>query len=134
MNSTSQAPGSVRLRTAVVALAGIFVLDACVSTPPAPTAGLQAAQRALSTAEAAEAGRYAPKELAEARTELASAGTAVLDQRMTLAAQFADESRVEAELASAITAELKAKAVNDEMTRSTATLIEEMQRSSGAKP
>jgi len=134
MNSTSQAPGSVRLRTAVVALAGIFVLDACVSTPPASTAGLQAAQRAISTAEAAEAGRYAPKELAEARTELASAGTAVLDQRMTLAAQFADESRVEAELASAITAELKAKAVNDEMTRSTATLIEEMQRSSGAKP
>jgi hypothetical protein len=133
MNSTSRAPGSFRLRTAVV-LAGAFVLGACASVPPAPTAGLQAAQRAIATAEAAEAGRYAPGELAEARTELASADTAVSDQRMTLAARLADESRVEAELASARTGQLKAKAVNDEMTRSTSTLIEEMQRGSGAKP
>jgi hypothetical protein len=53
---------------------------------------------------------------------------------MTLAARLADESRVEAELASARTGQMKAKAVNDEMARSTSTLIEEMQRSSGAKP
>lgn len=51
-----------------------------------------------------------------------------------MAAQFAEESRVEAELASAKTAAVKAKDVNDEMTRSTSTLIEEMQRSSGVKP
>jgi hypothetical protein len=110
------------------------MLGACASTPPPPTAGLQAAQRAISTAEGAEAGRYAAVELAEARTELASADRAVAEQRMTMAARLADQSRVEAELASARTAEVKAKAVNDEMTRSTSTLIEEMQRTSGAKP
>ena len=133
MNSTSHPPGSFRLRTAVV-LSGVFVLGACASMPPPPTASLQAARRAISSAESAEAGRYAPGELAEARTELASADMAVSDQRMTLAARLADESRVDAELASARTGEVKAKAVNEEMTRSTSTLIEEMQRSSGAKP
>lgn len=132
MNSTSQTHECPRLRVAV-AFAGVLMLGACVSTPP-PTAGLQAAQRAISNAEGAEAGRYAAAELAESHTELASADRAVGDQRMILAARFADESRVEAELASARTAEVKAKAVNDEMTRSTSTLIEEMQRSSGAKP
>jgi hypothetical protein len=48
-----------------------------------------------------------------------------------MAEQFADESRVEAQLASAKTADVKAKAVNDETTRSTGTLIEELQRKSG---
>ena len=99
-----------------------------------PTASLQAAQQAISNAERAEAGRYAAAELGESRTELASADRAVADQKMILAERFADESRVEAELASARTAEVKAKAVNDEMKRSTSTLIEEMQRSSGEKP
>ena len=133
MNSTSQARERSRLRVAV-ACAGVLMLGACASTPPAPTARLQAAQRAISTAEGAEAGRYAAVELAESRTELASADRAVAEQRMIMAAQFADQSRVEAELASARTAEVKAKAVNEEMTRSTSTLIEEMQRTTGAKP
>ena len=53
---------------------------------------------------------------------------------MILAERFAEESRAEAELASAKTAATKANAVNDEMRRSTGTLIEEMQRSSGDKP
>jgi hypothetical protein len=53
---------------------------------------------------------------------------------MILAERFADESRVEAELASAKTADVKARAVNDEMTRSNGTLLEEMQRNSGDKP
>ena len=117
-----------------VGLTGVLMLAACASTPPAPTASLQAAQQAISTAERAEAGHYAPEELGEARTKLASADTAVKEQRMTMAEQFADESRVEAELASAKTADVKAKAVNDEMTRSNGTLIDEMQRNSGDKP
>jgi len=133
MKLTSQSQGRSRLRVPL-AIAAIFVLGACASTPPAPTARLQAAQRAIATAESAEAGRYAAVELAEARTELATADGAVAEQRMIIAAQFADQSRVEAELASARTAEVKADAVNEEMKRSTGTLIEEMQRSSGAKP
>jgi hypothetical protein len=53
---------------------------------------------------------------------------------MTMAEQFAEESRVEAELASAKTANVKAKAVNDDMKRSNGTLIDELQRNSGDKP
>lgn len=134
MNATSQARQGSRLGMAV-GLAGVLMLAAaCASTPPAPTASLQAAQRAISTAERADAGRYASEELSEARTRLASADTAVKEQRMTMAEQFAEESRVEAELASAKTANVKAKAVNDDMKRSNGTLIDELQRNSGDKP
>jgi len=132
MNAPSQAHCDSRLRAAV-GLTGVLVLVACASTPP-PTASLQAAHQAISNAERAEAGRYAPTELGEARTKLASADTAVSEQKMTLAEQFAEESRVEAQLASAKTADLKAKAVNDEMLRSNGTLVEEMQRNSGGTP
>lgn len=111
----------------------MLMLAACASTPP-PTASLQAAHQAISNAERAEAGRYAPAELGEARSKLASADIAVSEQKMTMAEQYADESRVEAQLASAKTADLKAKAVNAEMTRSNGTLVEEMQRKSGDKP
>ena len=129
MNATSQ--GS-RVRIAV-GLTGLLMLAACASTPP-PTASLQAAQLAISNAERTDASRYAPGELGEARTKLASADTAVKEQRMIMAERFAEESRAEAELASAKTADVKANAVNHEMTRSTDTLVEEMQRSSGDKP
>ena len=60
-------------------------------------------------------------ELGEARSKLASADTAVSQQKMTVAEQYADESRIEAQLASAKTADAKAKAVNDETTRNTGT-------------
>lgn len=133
MNRTSDAHRSSRLRIAG-GLTGVLMVAACASTPPAPTASLQAAQLAISNAERTDASRYASGELSEARSKLASADTAVKEQRMLLAERFADESRAEAELASAKTAEVKAKAVNDEMTRSTDTLVDEMQRSSGAKP
>jgi uncharacterized protein DUF4398 len=113
--------------------AGLFVslVAGCATVPPAPTANLEAAQQAIANAERVEAGRYDAGDLAEARTRLASADTAVTEKKMVLAAQFADESRAEAELASAKTAATKANAVNDEMKRNTGTLVEEMQRSSG---
>jgi hypothetical protein len=132
MNAPSKAHCSSQLRAAA-AFTGMLMLAACASTPP-PTASLQAAHQAISNAERAEAGHYAAAELGEARSKLASADTAVSQQKMTMAEQYADESRVEAQLASAKTADLKAEAVNDEMARSNGTLIEEMQRNSGAKP
>lgn len=107
------------------------MLAACASTPPAPTASLQAAQQAISAAERAEAGNYAAGELAEARVKLASADTAVKEERMVMAERFAEQSRAEAELASAKAAAAKAKVVNDDMKLSTGTLIKEMQRNSG---
>jgi hypothetical protein len=132
MNATSQAHRGSRVRIAV-GVTGVLMLAACASTPP-PTASLQAAQLAISNAERTDASHYAPGELSEARTKLASADSAVKEQRMIVAERFAEESRAEAELASAKTADVKAKAVNHEMTRSTDTLVEEMQRSSGDKP
>ena len=133
MNVTSQGRRGGSHWHAPLAIAGALMLAACASTP-APTASLQAAQQAIATAERAEAGNFAAGELAEARAKLASADTAVKEEEMVMAERFADESRANAELASAKTSAAKAKAVNDEMKLSTGTLIEEMERSSGATP
>ena len=133
MNVTRNTQRGARLLTAV-GFTGMLSLAGCASTPPAPTASLQAAQQAISSAELAEAGRYAPAELGEARTRLASANTAVSAQKMVAADQFAQESRADADLATAKSGDVKANAVNDEMKHSTGTLIEEMQRNSGDKP
>jgi Domain of unknown function (DUF4398) len=126
MNATS------RSRMAL-GFTGVLLLAACASTPPAPTANLQAAQQAIAAAERSEAARYAPAELSEAHTKLALADTAVTERKMVVAEHFADQSRAEAELASAKTSAAKAIAVNDEMKRSNGTLIDEMKRSSGDK-
>jgi hypothetical protein len=117
-------------RKVAFGLAGLLALGACASMPP-PTASLQAARLAISTAEQAEAGHYAPGELSEARAKLDSAQSAVADQKMIVAERYAKESSAEATLAASKTAAAKAKAVNDEMRQSTNTLIQEMQRASG---
>ncbi len=114
-------------------LISIIMLAACASTPPAPTEGLQSARQAIANAERADAGHYAPGDLGEARTKLASANAAVEEEKMIVAQRLADESRASAELAAARTGAAKAIAVNDDMKRSTATLIEEMKRNSGEK-
>jgi Domain of unknown function (DUF4398) len=119
-----------RARNAAFGLAGLLALGACASTPP-PTAALQAARVAISTAEQADAGHYAPGELSEARARLESAQSAVGEQKMIIAEHYAKESSAEATLAASMTAEAKAKAVNADMRQSTATLIQEMQRASG---
>jgi hypothetical protein len=111
-----------------------LLLAACASTPPVPAANLQAAQQAIAAAERGEAARYAPGELSEAHTRLALADTAVTERKMGMAEHFADESRAEAELASAKTSAAKANSVNNEMKRSNGTLAEEMKRTSGDKP
>jgi hypothetical protein len=118
------------LRTLIVIGAAGIVLAACASTPP-PTAALDAAHLAISNAERADAGQYAAGQLAEARDNLASANTAVAGNRMVVAEELANESRTEAELASATTAEGKAQAVNAQMRRSNGTLNDELQRNAG---
>lgn len=144
MNATSRSHRATRLLMAV-GLTGILTLAACASTPSAPAASpqamqslraaksLQAAEQAISSAERAEAGRYAPRELAEARTKLASAYTAVSAQKMAAVEQLAEQSCVEADLATAKTGHVKANAVNKEMMGGTGPLIEEMPRYSGEK-
>jgi len=129
MNAISKERQALRLRVATV-LAGALMITACASTP-APTAQLQAAQQAIAAAERTDASRHAAAELGAAQAKLASANTAVHAKEMDAAARLADESRVEAELAAARTASVKARMVNDEMKRSTGTLIDEMQRNTG---
>lgn len=133
MNESSQAHRNLRLRTAV-GVAGVLILAACASTPPAPTASLVAARSAIADAEKAGAGRYATPELAEAREKLAAANNAVDQKSMLGGKRLAEESRVEADLASAKTAEAKATVVNEEMMHSNDALIQEMQRKSGEQP
>jgi Domain of unknown function (DUF4398) len=133
MNATSQANRGSHPRMAV-GFTGMLLLAACASTPPAPTANMQAAQQAIAAAERGEAARYAPGELSQAHTQLTLADAAVTEKKMVVAERFADQSRAEAELASAKTSAAKANAVNDEMKRSNGTLVDEMKRGSGDKP
>ena len=132
MNLSSRIAYLPRLRAPLI-VAGVLLLGACASTPPAPTSSLDAAKVAISNAERADAGHFAAGELTEARTRLASADTAVAQKHMVEADRLAQEARVEAELASARTDAMKAKAVNTDMQHSNSTLTEEIRRGEGAK-
>ena len=132
MKRTSRDQCSTRAPLALVS-SGLLMLGACASTPPAPSSNLQAAQQAIAAAERGEAARYAPGELSEAHAKLTLADTAVTEKKMVLAEHFADQSRAEAELASAKASAVKADAVNEEMKRSNSTLVDEMKRGSGDK-
>jgi uncharacterized protein DUF4398 len=124
---------SIKTITALIATATAFGALGCASSPPAPTANIQAAQQAIASAERVEAGRFAAGDLGSARTKLAAADTAVGEKQMVLAARYADESRADAELAAARTVAAKANTVNEDMKRSTGALVEEMNRRNGAK-
>jgi hypothetical protein len=118
-----------RLRFIVPAI--VLLTAACASTPPIPSASLQAAQQSIANAERVDASTHSPVELGEARNKLSAAQRAVEEEKMIAAGWLADEARAEADLAVAKTGAAKAHAVNADMKRSTATLIEEMQRKTG---
>jgi hypothetical protein len=116
-----------------LAAAGVFALAGCATAPVPPTQALQAAQSAISNAEQARVADYASAELTTARQKLTSAHTAASENRMVDAEYLAIESRTHAEVALARAEELKAKAVNDDMEQSIATLKQEMQRATGVR-
>jgi Domain of unknown function (DUF4398) len=126
-----------RARVPGRAACGLGVLSALLlvacTTIPEPTAALAAAEQAIATADRSRVADIASPELRQAREQLAAARAAAQGQRMAEAERLALESRVDAELASARIDAAKAKAVNEEMRRSTETLRQEMQRNSGAK-
>jgi hypothetical protein len=126
-------PADSRWPAAILGLSGALVLAACASAPP-PTAEIQAAKQAIDSAERADAGQHAPGELREARSRIASADEEVARKKMAMAARLAEEARAGADLATAKSSAVKAEAVNDEMKRSTAALVEEMRRTSGGTP
>jgi hypothetical protein len=132
MHPSFKRPTAARRRLRY-ALPALFVLAASVAIAktPAPETNLQAAQQAIANAERVDAASLAPVELAQARAKLSAAEKAVAEKEMSAAAQLADQARADAELAAARTGAAKAKAVNDDIKHSTATLEEEMQRKSG---
>ena len=133
MNNTSRVNPKLRPLIAAGLMGVLMLLAACASTPPAPDSALDAAKVAISNAEKADAGQFAGAELGEAREKLASADSAVREENMIVAERFAQEARVQAELASARTASAKAAAVNKEMEHGADALTEEMQRAGEAK-
>ncbi|MFA5628261.1 MAG: DUF4398 domain-containing protein [Thiohalomonadaceae bacterium] len=119
----------LRLATAA---AGLLMLAACASNPPQPpTAQLQAAEQAIASAERDRVADYASVELSEARDKLRAAYSAVQQEKMELAQRLAEQSRVDAELASARAEAARAEVVNDEMRKSIDMLKQEMQRNTG---
>jgi len=133
MTSQGSLPVARRFSAAGTALSfvALLTLGACASTPEPPTLQLQGAEQAIASAEQAQAANFAALPLRDAREKLTAARAAVQKEDMVEAAWLADESRVNAELATAKTAELKAKAANEEMIKSTTTLKQEMQRNTG---
>ncbi|MFA5496355.1 MAG: DUF4398 domain-containing protein [Porticoccaceae bacterium] len=119
------------LLATAIAMAGLLALGACASAPVAPNRSLQAAEQAINSAEQARVADYASLELSQARDKLAAAQVAVQQEEMALAKRLADESLVEAQLATAKAGELKAKKVNQDMKESTRTLKQEMDRNTG---
>jgi len=114
-----------------VALTLLLTLGACASAPVAPSGSLQAAEQAIATAEQARVADYASLELSQAREKFAAAKVAVQKEEMALAKRLADESLVDAQLATAKAGELKARKVNEDMKDSTKTLKQEMDRNTG---
>lgn len=115
-----------------VVLALSLTLSACASAPMAPTLSLQAAEQAITTAEQDQVAEYASYDLSQAREKLAAANVAVQKKEMVLAKRLAEESLVDAQLATAKTGESKAEKINLEMQESTRTLKEEMGRGAGS--
>lgn len=124
--------GIKKIRNIAIAMIATLSLAACVSPAP-PTQELQAAESAIANAEQARVADFAGPELNAAREKLTAARSAVLQNDMVLAAYLANESAAAAQLASARTAMIKNKAVNDEMQENINILKQELQRNSGAR-
>lgn len=127
---TAKGPRGLLTATLLVVAVG---LAACSSTPQAPDREMQAAESAISAAERDGVADNASPELGIAREKLAAAKAAISAEKMELALQLAEESRVNAELAAARSDVLKARAINVDMMKGTDMMNQEMQRNSGVK-
>lgn len=121
-------------KASVISAAAIvsLLMAACASTPP-PNTQITAAESAISHAEQAQVADYSSPELVEARKDLAAAKAAIAEKNMTTAARLAQKAELNADLANAKAAAVKAKTVNDEMQKSTTVIKQEMQRNTGVQ-
>ena len=126
-----RSPGGSARKLIGSSFLGLLILSGCASAPMAPTAELQAAEQAISSAERARVSDYASVELSQARDKLSAARLAVQDKNMAQAQHLAQQARVDAELAIARAELAKAREVNEEMQKGIDTLKMEMQRKTG---
>ena len=132
MSTSMHDRSGLRLASVAGLVAGILLLGACATEAVAPTSALDAARVAIVNAERMDASHYAGAELDAARQKMLRAERAVGsddDENMVLAERYANEARIEAELAMARTESKKAAEINDDMIRSAAALEAEIQRS-----
>jgi len=121
------------LKSTIVAAAASIMFVACSSNPQPPTQQITAAESAISHAEQARVADYASPELSEAREKLAAARDSVAKDEMTRAARYAEQAKLNADLAAAKAEAAKAKAVNDELAKGTTAVKEELQRTPGVQ-
>ena len=126
------APPSARIRP--LALLGVLALAGCASAPVPPSLALQAAEQAIARAERDHAGNRPPVELAQARVKLEAARGAVADKAMLRAERLAEQSRVEAELASALGGLERAGRIDEQLREGNDALEEELRRKAGEQP
>lgn len=117
----------------VPTLSALLLITSCASAPQPPTSDLQAADQAISSAERARVADYASVELSAARDKLSAARVAVGQEKMVQAQRLAQQAKADAELAYARAEVAKARVVNEQMQKSTDTLKQEMQRTTGDK-
>jgi hypothetical protein len=116
----------------LLGLGGALLFAACAATPPVPDVALSSAKQAIAVADQERVADASSPPLSEARNKYSAAQTAVTEKRMAEADRLAEESRVDAELSTAQSQAAKSQAVNAEMIKSTQTILDEMQRNSGA--
>ncbi len=128
MFATRNKKSGNRLLATLMVAATVLLLSACASAPVSPESTMTNAREAIASAERAGARQYAGAELDEAQQKLILAEEFVVTEEFEQADRLAQESLVVAELALARTESAKALEINQEMSRSTDALIEEMQR------
>ena len=114
-------------------VAMVVLLAACShNQEPKMYGALQAAETAIADADRNGVNGYPSPELVEARNKLQQARAALEKEEMPLAMFLAQESQVDAELASAKSTLIKEQQVNADMKEGIDALKQEMDRNVGA--
>ena len=120
---------SVRNGIISTVLAGVIAAG-CASAPQQPIAQATRAQTLIEQAEKAGAQEYAAADLERARDKLQAANAAAEKGKEEIAAQYATEAAVDAELASARASAGQARKAADEVNAGARTLSDEATRQS----
>lgn len=123
---TITTPRHVRAR-AWAALCSAGLLAACASMPP-PTEQMAVSTAALTSANAAGAGQWAPMELRSAQDKLDRARLAMNDKNYEQALWLAQDAQVQAQLAEKKAGAGKAGKAADELREASRVLSEELRR------